>query len=276
MSNAKIIAVDTESTGRDAKVATLLGVALAVNESEAFYVPTIQANLQDVSVTSVLTFLRRMLAGTALVVGHNLKYDYVLLRRHNIHIGGPCFDTMLAAHECFGDWDFFNLGYLAKRLLGRNVKRYREIVTEGETLLDIPFCDLVEHGCADVDATFRLYGRLTKILDDKGIANQFKGDVMSRMRRLGEKELDGVSVNVESIVLTREELLRSAESLKSAIYRIAGRSFNSESMDEVAQILLDMIGFLIAIGARVSDSRNSNTLLNQMILLGVLFSVGGY
>jgi len=237
IANARVVAVDTESTGRDPKVATLLGVALAVREGEAFYVPTIQENLRDVSVASVLSFLRPILAGTARIVGHNLKYDYVLLRRHGIEIGGTHFDTMLAAHECFGDWDFFNLGYVAKKLLDRNVKRYRDIVAKGETLLDVPFCDLVEHGCADVDATLCLYGRLTTILNDKGIANQFENDVMPRMRRLGDKELDGVSVNVDSILSTKETLLINAEALKSSIRIIVGRDFNGESMDDVAAIL---------------------------------------
>jgi hypothetical protein len=46
---------------------------------------------------------------------------------------------MLAAYECFGDWEFFNLGALSKKLLGKDIKRYRDIVGEGETWLDVPF-----------------------------------------------------------------------------------------------------------------------------------------
>ena len=53
----------------------------------------------------------------------NLKYDYVLLRRYGIQIQTLHFDTMLAAHECFGDLDFFNLGAVAKKLIGKDVKR---------------------------------------------------------------------------------------------------------------------------------------------------------
>src|SRR6516225_2916885 len=79
------------------------------------------------------------LGGQVKVVGHNLKYDYVLLRRYSIRIRAPHFDTMLAAHECFGDWDFFNLGAVAKKLMGLDVKRYRDNVDEGQTLQDIPF-----------------------------------------------------------------------------------------------------------------------------------------
>ena len=93
-------------------------------------------------------------------MGHNVKFDCVLLRRHGITIKHLCFDTMLAAYECFGDWEFFNLGALAKKAPWKDIKRYRDIVGEGETLLDVPFNELLEHACADADMTLRLYHQL--------------------------------------------------------------------------------------------------------------------
>ena len=139
-----------------------------------------ETDLCDVSTTSVVKVLRRILGRDIKVVGHNLKYDYVLLRRYGIRIE-PHFDTMLAAHECFGDWDFFNLRAVAKKLIAKDVKRYRDIVDTGQTLQDIPFKDLVEHGCADADATLKLYRRLRTILKEKSIDNQFANEVMPLM-----------------------------------------------------------------------------------------------
>jgi DNA polymerase-1 len=155
LANADVCVVDTEATDKDPRRARLLGVALAVREGQAFYVPVTAPDLRDVSPASVIDILRELLARRVGIVGHNLKYDYVLLRRHGIQIGDTYFDTMLAAHECFGDWEFFNLGAVSKRLLGREVKRYRDMVGQCETPQDVPFRELVEHGCADVDATLR-------------------------------------------------------------------------------------------------------------------------
>jgi DNA polymerase-1 len=121
VTRAGICSVDTESTDKDPRKASLLGVAIAVREGQAYYVPVTEANLHDISDASILDFLRGLLSRNIKIVGHNLKYDYVLLRRYGIRIADTYFDTMLAAHECFGDWDFFNLAAVAKKLIGKDV-----------------------------------------------------------------------------------------------------------------------------------------------------------
>lgn len=155
---------------------------------------------------------------------------------------------MLAAHECFGDWDFFNLAAVAKKLIGRDVKRYRDIVDEGQTLQDIPFKDLVEHGCADADAALTLYGRLRTILKEKGINNQFANDVMPLMRLLGDKELDGVRVNISSIVRTKDALASEAECPKVSIFAKAGKQFDVDSMKDIATVFRAIEGLRERIG----------------------------
>ena len=99
------------------------------------------------------------------LVGHNLKYDFTVLHRHGIDVQELYFDTLLAAHECSGDWDFWNLSALAKKLLGAKVLRYR--VDRGERR-NVPGADrsrkLVEHACCDADMASRLYEALTKEL----------------------------------------------------------------------------------------------------------------
>ncbi len=248
VASAEVCAVDTESTDKDPRKASLLGVALAINKGQAFYAPVTETDLRDVSTASVIDVLRRLLGGHVKVVGHNLKYDYVLLRRYGIRIQAPHFDTMLAAHECFGDWDFFNLGAVAKKLIGRDVKRYRDIVDEGQTLQDIPFKDLVEHGCADADAALRLYRRLRTILKEKGINNQFANDVMPLMRLLGDKELDGVRVNISSIVRTKDALASEAECAKVSIFAKAGKQFDVDSMKDIATVFRAIEGLRERIG----------------------------
>ncbi|MFZ4539525.1 DNA polymerase [Propionivibrio sp.] len=248
VANAEFCAVDTESTGKDPRNASLLGVALAISKGLAFYVPVIQADLRDLSPASVFDVLRRLLGGKIKVVGHNLKYDYVLLRRHNIQIQAPYFDTMLAAYECFGDWDFFNLGAVAKKLIGHDVKRYRDIVDDGQTLQDLPFENVVEHGCADADATLRLFGHLSKILSDKKINNQFAEDVMPLMRMLGDKEIEGVCVDINAIVCRKDALKTEAEQAKASIFALAGKQFDVDSMMEITMLFREIEGLQARIG----------------------------
>ena len=247
VASADICAVDTESTDKDPRKATLLGVAFAISDGQAFYVPVTETDLRDVPTTSVIEVLRRILGRDVKVVGHNLKYDYVLLRRYGIRIQ-PHFDTMLAAHECFGDWEFFNLGAVAKKLTGQDVKRYRDIVDNGQTLQDVPFKDLVEHGCADADAALKLYRRLRTILKEKGIDNQFANEVMPLMRLLGDKELDGVRMNISSIWRTKDALASEAERAKNTIFAMADKQFDVDSMKDIATVFRAIEGIRERIG----------------------------
>ncbi|MCI0620649.1 MAG: hypothetical protein L0387_03090 [Acidobacteria bacterium] len=95
ISSAEFCAIDTESSDKDPRKASLFGVAFSVREGHAFYVPIIQADLHGISTDSLLKELRQLLAKRVKVVGHNLKYDYVLLKRYGIQIAVPYFDTML-------------------------------------------------------------------------------------------------------------------------------------------------------------------------------------
>jgi DNA polymerase-1 len=189
LAGATACAIDTESTSKDPRKAILLGVALSTEPGHAFYIPMTKPDLRDISVAEVTATLHDILSKRLIIIGHNLKYDYVLLRRNGIRIATPHFDTMLAAHECFGDWDYFNLGAVAKRILNINLKRYRDIVEPSHRFEDIPFKDQLQHGCSDVDATLRLYAPLRKLLKEKAIEYQYTSDVMPLMQLLGDKEV---------------------------------------------------------------------------------------
>ena len=199
LAGATICAIDTESTSKDPRKAILLGVALSTEPGNAFYVPLTKPDLQNISAAEATATLQDILGQKLMIIGHNLKYDYVLLRRNGIRIATPHFDTMLAAYECFGDWDFFNLGAVAKRILNINLKRYRDIVKPSQRFEDIPFKEQLQHGCADVDATLKLYAPLRKLLKEKRIEHQFISDVMPLMNLLGDKEVDGVQVNPDAL-----------------------------------------------------------------------------
>jgi DNA polymerase I-like protein with 3'-5' exonuclease and polymerase domains len=86
VSKADICAIDTEASNKDPRSASLLGVAFSVNAGEAFYVPVTEYDLVGVSTEMVKDCLQKLLAGRTRFVGHNIKFDCVLLRRHEIRL----------------------------------------------------------------------------------------------------------------------------------------------------------------------------------------------
>jgi DNA polymerase-1 len=252
LSTAEVCAVDTEANNKDPQSALLLGVAFSVNAGEAFYVPVTEGDLIGLSTEQAKAGLQRLLGGSTRFVGHNIKFDCVLLRRHGITVKHVHFDTMLAAYECFGDWEFFNLSALAEKLLGKAIKRYRDIVGERETLLDVPFNELVEHGCADADTTLQLYHRLKQELENRNLSQQFSGQTMALLRTLVDKECNGVRLSIKAINRQREALAEEVNALRKAVTAEAGREFDLDSPLDTASALRGISSLAGRVGRRVT------------------------
>jgi hypothetical protein len=107
---------------------------------------------------------------------------------------------------------------------------------------------LVEHGCADADAALGLYSRLSKILKEKGIDKQFDSDVMPLLRLLGDKELDGVRVNIGVIMRTKDALASEVERARVSIIAEAGKQFDLDSMKDITTVFRAFDGLRDQIG----------------------------
>jgi len=110
----KVCAIDTEADDTDSRVATLFGISFALAWVDAFFVPFCQRDMGDLTPNLIRRGLKKLFRERIRFVGHNLKYDFALLRRNGIDPPVVSFDTLLAAHDCYGDLDFFNLPFLRK------------------------------------------------------------------------------------------------------------------------------------------------------------------
>ncbi len=137
----KMCAIDTEASSKDPHSATLFGIAFS-NGKWNCYVPMLDQDLKGILAKKVLRDIKGLLEDKdRKYVGHNIKYDYVLLRRHGIHLKSIHFNTMLAAFECYGDLDFLNLGFLSEKLLGRRKAPFKEMLGKKDSPWDIPMAE---------------------------------------------------------------------------------------------------------------------------------------
>lgn len=247
---SKLCSIDTESDDKDPRQGTLLGVSFSVKEGEAWFVPLIDSDLKGLNKNDVLKVLRRILNSDVDFIGHNIKYDCLLLRRSGIPIKRVYFDTMLAAFDCHGDWPFFNLPYVTKRLLGKQIESYSDLVDEGSSFLDVPFREMVNHGCQDADMTFRLYRILLTEIEAKEITRQFLNETMRILHRLAKLEFHGITVDIGGIDKIRQRFIKQSSHLRSEICRMAGKVFDCESEQELSEILREMPGLRGYIGPR--------------------------
>jgi DNA polymerase-1 len=215
---SKLCSIDTESDDKDPREATLLGISFSVKDGEAYFVPLDETNLKDLTQNDVLKVLGRICSADVDFVGHNIKYDCLILRRSGVRLKHVHFDTMLAAVECHGDWPFFNLPYVCKRYLGKDIKSYSDLVSDGSTFRDLPLREMANHACQDADVTRRLYPVLMAKLQERGVTGQFFNRTMTHCRRLGNLEFDGIAVNVVRIERITERLSEQVARLRSEIF----------------------------------------------------------
>jgi 3'-5' exonuclease len=247
---SKLCAIDVEADSKDPRTANLLGIAFCVKAGEALLVPLTEVHLKGLTTNDALGFIKQILSSKVAFIGHNIKYDSLLLQRAGAPIGEIHFDTMLAAYECHGDWPFFNLSFVCERVLGRRIKSYADVVDGKVTFLDLPLTEIVNHACQDADFAFRLYPVLSRRLEELGIRQQFLDDTMRDLQRLGMLEFRGIAVDLHKIGRIRKRLLRRAEDLKLSICSIVGREVDVGSQDDLMAVVRETAGLRACIGTR--------------------------
>jgi DNA polymerase-1 len=237
LSTSACCAVDTESSGKDSHSAELFGVSISGKEGEAFYVPMFEHGPKWFEPTAIASVLNKLFQGSIKIFGHNLKYDYVLLKRSGINIGHIDFDTMVAAYDCFGDSDLLNLQYLSKRLLGRTIKAHKDMVREGQSLLDVPFQNVVNYACEHAEVTLQLAGVLQQELVRRNVEDQYRNITLPMVRKLGDWECAGMPVDLDRLCRLRDSATDQVAGAKNAVVAKVGSCFNLDSYQEVTAIL---------------------------------------
>ena len=268
---AKACAIDTESDGKDPRTATLLGIAFSVEQGSATFVPLVGNDLADMTKDDVLKALRRIFDHDGDFIGHNIKYDYLLLRRNGVRMKSIQFDTMLAAFQCHGDWEFFNLPHLCQRLLGKKIKSYSDVVGENQTFVDLPLSEMVNHAGQDADMTLRLYPVLIEQLKERGITAQYFGHTVPLIGHLGDLEFQGIPVNERGIDGIRDSLIERAVHLKDDVCRRLGCDCDLDSPKAVATVLRNALGHRTVAGggtltvAALEQLARSNPIVQMIV-----------
>jgi len=247
---SKLCSIDTEADDKDPREATLLGISFSVKDGEAYFIPLDDTYLKDLTRNDVLKVLARMFSADVDFVGHNIKYDCLVLRRAGVRLKNVHFDTMLAAVECHGDWPFFNLPYVCKRYLGKEIKSYSALVRNGCAFRDLPLRDMANHACQDADMTRRLYPILVAKLQERGVTSQFFNHTMAHCQRLGNLEFDGIAVNVGRIERIGKRLSEQVTRLRSEIFAMVGKEFDLESQEALSEVLREVANRHSYIGPR--------------------------
>jgi DNA polymerase-1 len=280
--DASVVGVDTETTGLDPMRAELVGMSLAIAPGTAWYLPFGHRPAGDMLETApvrnlppvgdpALAPLREMLADPGVAkVGHNVKYDWLVLRRAGLALGGVAFDTMIASFMIDPGKRSHALDTLAQEHFGVRMRTFQDLVGRGRSerpFTDVPVRDAADYCCADSDYSLRLRGVLEPVLRDHGLEPLFRDVEMPLVRVLMEMEWEGIAIDRELFARLTREFRAELAALERAVYAAAGTDFNLNSNPQLRQVLFEKLQLPVLKKGKTGPSTDADV-LDELAAMG--------
>ncbi|MFN6987227.1 MAG: DNA polymerase I, partial [Rhizobium oryzihabitans] len=178
-----VVAFDTETTSLDPMQAELVGFSLAIADNgkdasgtdiRAAYVPLthktgsggdlfsdgIKLAEGQVPFSEALERLKSLLEDPAVLkIAQNLKYDYLLMKRHGV-VMQSFDDTMLISYVLEAGKATHGMDSLSERWLGHKPIAYKDVTGSGRSSVTFDFVDIdkaTAYAAEDADVTLRLW-----------------------------------------------------------------------------------------------------------------------
>ena len=263
MRAAKVLALDLVTTPHVATEAEILGFGVCTTGDYAWYVPvghTGEGSAEQLSRDTVFAALGPAFAARP-VIGHDVKRDMVVLRRHGLEL--PCVvgDTMIADYLVNPSRRSHALDGLALTHLQHKMQPVGEIAKGvGGDLAAVSLEQATRLGAEDAHVTFLVHPRLSKLMDEAKLTRLYEEVELPLVPVLAEMERHGVRVDVAALNSLGDELgIRVAEALATC-HRLAGEEFNPNSTKQLARILFDVLGLPIIKRTRTGPSTDASVL----------------
>ncbi len=238
----KLVSVDFETTGLSNFYDKIIGVSFCVKASEAFYLDL--SGRSNINIEESIKKVFETLSNADIkIIGHNLKYEYKMLKAIGYEFGNMYFDTMIAAYVVNSTGYSFSMDNLALDYLSYRTIKYSDITDNAKkTLLDVDIKDVVNYACEDADITFRLYEYLLPIIAKLNLNKLFFNIEMPLVRVLAQIEINGVHISEDKFLSLSNEYSILLDSSQKSIYNEAGFEFNVQSPKQLSEVLFDKMG----------------------------------
>ncbi|MGB9688991.1 DNA polymerase I [Thermogutta sp.] len=246
LAQANAMSLDTETTDIRPRWADLVGISLAVNPHEGFYIPVLTPEGSPaLSRKDVLAHLGPILSNKEIAkIGQNLKYDLVVLRSCGFDVQGLGFDCMLADYLLDPGSRSHSLDEQAARLLGHETIKISELIGTGrkqKQMSEVALDDIARYAVQDAILPWHLRKKLQPQLEREELAKLFAEVEMPLVEILAEMEYHGIRVDTERLRKLGEEFERQMQILEEEIYQLAGERFNIGSPKQLQEILFDKL-----------------------------------
>jgi DNA polymerase-1 len=265
LDEASIISFDTETTSTDQMRADLVGISLAVDGNEGWYIPVgHQPELgKQLALEKVIEALQKPLTNPHIKkAGHNLKYDFVMLTRNGLRATPLTFDSMIA--EWLTNPTSHNLGLknLAWVRLDFRMTEITELIGTGRkqiTMDQVPIEKAAPYAAMDAIAVQRLLPGLETELKENSASKLFEDIEMPLVSVIADMEMSGISLDIDFLRQMSNELQTRMDDLQSLVFEQVGEQFNINSTQQLSNAIFNRLKLVPPDGTRRTESGNYST-----------------
>jgi len=236
----------------------IAGLAFSTAPRHARYVPLAKRTGDDdlfaappevdriaVDTAAALEALKGVFEDAAILkVGHDVKFDAVVLERHGVTLRGTETDTMLASYLLDATRSAHPLEELAIEHAGYKALREDDVCGRGAkavALTEIPIEAALDYAGERADLALQLSGTLRDLLRVEQLEKLYEElempliPVLVAIERAGIR-IDGRALAAQSTHVDQELASRSAQ-----IFELAGEAFNINSPKQLSEILFEKL-----------------------------------
>ncbi len=254
LQSASRIAVDTETTSTDKMRADLVGISVAFSPEHGYYIPVGHLQGKQLPLQSVMDALRPALTNPDIPkVGHNLKYDFVILARHGLRIAPLGFDSMLAEWLINPDSRSLGLKKLAFMRLQMEMQPIEALIGKGKqqrSMAEVSIQEAAPYAVDDVLAVLRLMPVLQSDLEARQAASLLQDVEMPLIPVLADMEMAGIGLDVPFLQGMSKELQERMHALEAQVHSAVGEPFNLNSTQQLSRALFEKLGLSPPAGTR--------------------------
>ena len=269
-----LISVDTETTSLYPVETDLVGISFCYAPNDACYIPLKHKKQNCLNINLVLKKVKKILEDPSIKkIGQNIKFDYIVLKKHNIDIQ-PIEDTMLASYTLDAGINRHNLDTLSELHLNHKTISFKDLVGTGKNKITFPDVDLkraTEYAAEDADVTFRLYKLLKQRLDQEKLNRVYEVFEKPLVKILSQIEMNGIKVDNEYLKKLSKKFDDKIKKIEKEIYSIANKEFNIGSPKQLGEVIYNELKIAKLKKTRKGSLATSAAILEDLAYKGHKF-----
>ncbi len=252
---ASRVALATATTSLDPLRGDLVGMSLAVSPGRSWYLPFAHVapdgelaggaaprNLPPLA-SAELAPLRELLADPRVPkAGHNVKHDWLVLRRAGVELAGVTFDSMLASFVLDPGGRSHAIDDVARERLSLTMRTFAEVAGRGRSerpFAAVPVADAARYCATASEVVLRLHDALRPELEDHQLLRLLETIELPLIAVLVDMEWHGVRIDLDRLSEISRTFAAELAALERTIYQAAGTDFNINSTPQLRHVLFE-------------------------------------